>query len=52
MKSFIKWEYLIIVLLSVSLLSGCGFKDIDKRFLLSASVWILPKTARRNISSA
>ncbi|WML39273.1 Ger(x)C family spore germination protein [Neobacillus sp. OS1-2] len=34
MKSLCKWKPLVITLLSVLLLNGCGFKDIDKRFFV------------------
>ncbi|MFJ5712947.1 Ger(x)C family spore germination protein [Neobacillus sp. NPDC093127] len=34
MKSFGKWGWMVIILVSVFLLNGCGFKDIDKRFFV------------------
>ena len=34
MKSFNNWKFLVIILLSAFMLSGCGFKDIDKRFFV------------------
>ncbi|CAH2713004.1 hypothetical protein BACCIP111895_00137 [Neobacillus rhizosphaerae] len=34
MKSINNWKSLVLALLSVMLLNGCGFKDIDKRFFV------------------
>lgn len=34
MRSFGKWGWMVIILVSVFLLNGCGFKDIDKRFFV------------------
>ncbi|EKN70753.1 Ger(x)C family germination protein [Neobacillus bataviensis LMG 21833] len=34
MKLLSKWSFLVLVLLTLTLLNGCGFKDIDKRFFV------------------
>ncbi len=52
MRSFCKWKLLIIVPLTLLLLNGCGFKDIDKRFfVVSIGVDAAKKSSKKYLVS-
>ncbi|MFJ7727667.1 Ger(x)C family spore germination protein [Neobacillus sp. NPDC097160] len=52
MRTFVKWECSVMLLLTVLLLAGCGFKDIDKRFfVVSIGVDVAKNSSKKYLVS-